>query len=263
MDKGSDKICGQLKRWADGCAASAALDRRFHRWRLIDRWIDRVLLVVLLALAALVCAMVIDSWRTTAGGRVDADPRDFDTLRTINPDVVAWLILDHTSIDHPVVQGRDNFAYLDKAFEGGYYAGGTLFLDADNAADLSDAYSIIHGHHMANGAMFGGLERFLKEKYARRHQTGTLLTPTRDYDLVFLGVEICDAYDSRVFAPGGEIPPEALEWLAAGKQSAGTVQVLALSTCTGDMNDDRTVVFWAMTDSRPHTKNHERKTKDD
>ena len=36
----------------------------------------------------------------------------FQDLRTINPDICAWVTLDYTGIDYPVVQGTDNFQYL-------------------------------------------------------------------------------------------------------------------------------------------------------
>ena len=32
----------------------------------------------------------------------------FEELRAINPDVCAWLTLDHTKIDYPILQGEDN-----------------------------------------------------------------------------------------------------------------------------------------------------------
>ena len=38
----------------------------------------------------------------------------FQELKAMNPDVCGWLTLDHTKIDYPVVQGTDNFEYLEK-----------------------------------------------------------------------------------------------------------------------------------------------------
>ena len=44
---------------------------------------------------------------------------DFDALRQINPDVVAWIRFDEPAvINYPVVQGSDNSEYLSKTFKG-------------------------------------------------------------------------------------------------------------------------------------------------
>ena len=261
------------------------LNEEFEGWRRLNRQIDRVLLIVLLVLLAIACAGLLGDWRTQSRGVVKADPRDFKTLLAINGDTVAWLMLEDTPIDHPVVQGKDNYEYLDKAFDGRFYAGGTLFLDAANDKTLSDSYNIIHGHHMAGRAMFSSLERFLEKDYFDSHQTGTLLTPKKEYDLRLLAAGVYDAYDGRVYAPGQELPLEAMRESkysvpgstggigrsvpgSTGKAEHGATgstgenghsasgstgaerQILALSTCSGEMNDNRIVVFWGMTERR-------------
>lgn len=51
-----------------------------------------------------------DSWRVLEGGDQLAKPTDsnsFAELMTINPDVCAWITVDGTNIDYPVVQGKD------------------------------------------------------------------------------------------------------------------------------------------------------------
>ena len=45
----------------------------------------------------------------------------FEELLGINPDVCAWVTLDNTAIDYPVVQGEDNNYYLKHSFEGELY----------------------------------------------------------------------------------------------------------------------------------------------
>ncbi len=43
---------------------------------------------------------------------------DWDGLRAINPDIVAWIYVPDTPINYPVVKGHDNEEYLHKAFDG-------------------------------------------------------------------------------------------------------------------------------------------------
>lgn len=57
----------------------------------------------------------------------------FDKLYEINEDIVAWLSLDGTNIDFPVVQGNDNLTYLNKDIYGDFALSGSVFLDYSNA----------------------------------------------------------------------------------------------------------------------------------
>ena len=81
-------------------------------------------------------------------------------LQAQNPDVCGWLTLDGTHIDYPVVQGADDLEYVNKAADGSFALSGAVFLSAANRADFSDAYNLLYGHHMENGAMFSDLTRF-------------------------------------------------------------------------------------------------------
>lgn len=227
--------------------------RQWKRWRRIDQWIDRTLLIFLLGALAIILALITGHIQLVAKGLGSGDAPDFENLCAINKDTVAWLSIEDTAIAHPVVQGKDNFEYLDKAFTGEFYVGGTLFLDAGNKRDFSDAYNIIYGHHMAGGAMFGDLDRFLEPEYLKTHQKGLLQTPEWDWDLQVLKAGNYNAYDGRVFSAGALLP------LSLRSEKGSKQKILALSTCTDEMNDDRTVVFFRM----EHRRTHERQQKND
>ena len=233
---------------------SNELNATFKKWLNINRKIDRVLLVVILLITIFVGAGLMDNLAFLEKGISCVEYHDFDELLRINPDTVAWLTVDKTNIDHPVVQGKDNFEYLTKDFYGKYYAGGTLFLDYENKKDFSDKYSIIHGHHMDRGAMFGDLTKFKDKKYFYRHKTGTLLTPTYDYDLKIVAVGEYNAYDDRIYLVGGKRPIRTIIDTALYRRKMDNMQnkILALSTCSGQMNDNRTVVFCEVKNQRKH-----------
>lgn len=244
----NNEVAGPEKTVMEVTAAPGQENRALRRWRSFSRWIDRTALVLLLMTAVLTGLALADDLRLSAAANA-VEYQGFRELLATNPDTVGWLRVEGAGVDHPVVQGQDNFEYLDRAFTGEFYEGGTLFLDAANEADFSDEYSIIHGHHMAGGAMFGYLEKYLDPDYAGQHSEGRLLTPSHEYDLLFAGACVCNAYDSGVFAPGSSVPEKAA---AICGVSTGNQRILALSTCTSDLSDDRTVVFWRMTGKREH-----------
>ena len=47
------------------------------------------------------------------GDTAEEQGPSFAELLRVNQDVKAWLTLDHTQIDYPVLQGEDNFAYIN------------------------------------------------------------------------------------------------------------------------------------------------------
>ena len=230
----------------------AELSREFRRWRRINAVIDRVIISVLLMLMVFTGSGFIDGCAFLGEGIRGTEYHSFAQLREINPDTAAWLTIDGTHIDHPVVRSRDNFDYLDRGFDGRFYAGGTLFLDMDNS-DLSDAYCIIHGHHMAGGAMFGDLERFLDEDFFERNGSGVILTPEYDYDIEVFAAGVFDAYDRKVYRAGKTFMYEYVEESVHNlREGSPYDHVLALSTCTDDMTDNRTVVFCGLVNRRKH-----------
>lgn len=106
---------------------------------------------------------------------------DFEALRAHNPDSVGWISIKDTAIDYPVVQGRDNEYYLDHLFSGAYGIAGSIFMEVTNAPDFSDRNTIIFGHHMKNGSMFAGLDKYRSQDYYEQHPSGALYTPAGDY----------------------------------------------------------------------------------
>lgn len=89
-------------------------------------------------------------------------------LAGINPDYIGWLTLVGTDISYPIVQ-RDNEYYLNHDFEQKVSSHGAIFLDS--SCDAESPVWLIHGHHMKDGTMFGGLKYFEKPDYLQEHTT--------------------------------------------------------------------------------------------
>ncbi len=85
---------------------------------------------------------------------------DFDGLRAINEDIVAWIQIPGIGVDYPVVQGKDNEHYLHYTFDGKANKAGSIFLDYRNRADFTDRKVILYGHNMKDGSMFSNLKKY-------------------------------------------------------------------------------------------------------
>ena len=101
---------------------------------------------------------------------------DFDELAKINPDVVAWIKLDDSTINYPVVHGNDNQYYLEHLFDGTANHHGTVFVDAYNSPDFTDQNTAMYAHHMNDGTMFADLEKYKDPDWARTHSVIRLYT---------------------------------------------------------------------------------------
>lgn len=96
--------------------------------------------------------------------RMDAK---FAALLERNPDLVGWLAIDGINVDDPIVQADDNTYYLHRNFDQADSKSGSLFMDYRNRAAAEDRHTIIYGHRMKDGSMFGRLNRFTEEDFFR------------------------------------------------------------------------------------------------
>lgn len=184
-----------------------------------------------------------------------ADPDDNPTLaelQQINPDCCAWLTVDDTHIDYPVLQGETDMDYINTDVYGEFSLSGSIFLDSRNNPDFSDAYSLVYGHHMDNGAMFGDIVEFVNADYFDSHVTGRLYLPHATYDITLFACVQTDAYDSVIYNPTGQPDGDIGELLDYIRETAvqsrdigvrDTDQVIGLSTCAEAVTNGRVVVF--------------------
>jgi len=85
---------------------------------------------------------------------------DFTPLWNLNPDIHAWIEIKGTKVDYPVLQNPYNDKkYLTTAYDGSWYIGGALFTQSEfNSTDFNDPVTVIYGHTMRAGTLFGQLQ---------------------------------------------------------------------------------------------------------
>lgn len=186
----------------------------------------------------------------------------FEELLAINTDVRAWVTIDDTNIDYPVLQGDNNLSYINTDVYGNFALSGSIFLDSRNDENFNDTYSLLYGHYMEKDKMFGNLAEFKDKDYFEEHQTGTLILPDKVYNLKVYAVLLVDSSDDMIFDPTqwqGENINNLIEFannnalnmnndvLKNIEQSEySNLQILALTTCSDEYTEARTVVLTVM-----------------
>ena len=84
----------------------------------------------------------------------------FESLRASNKDFKAWLAVPGANISLPVVQTTNNDKYLNTGFNGKWLSGGTVFIDYLNKSPFSDMNTVLYGHNMRDGSMFGLIKNY-------------------------------------------------------------------------------------------------------
>ncbi len=87
---------------------------------------------------------------------------DFSKLLSENDDTVAWIQVNGTNINYPVVQTNNNDYYLTRAFDKTWNDAGWVFMDYRNDPESFDSNTILYAHSRLDKTMFGSLKNILK-----------------------------------------------------------------------------------------------------
>ena len=90
---------------------------------------------------------------------------NFEDLKAQNKDTVAFIKVNGTNINYPVVQTTDNSFYLNHSFDKNYNSAGWVFLDYRNDINNLNDNTIIYAHSMLNNTMFGSLKNILNNNW--------------------------------------------------------------------------------------------------
>lgn len=225
----------------------------------IDRLIDRIVFIVSL-LFLLICFYAMYDAAMTYYNANDTSilkykptgSRDASKLEKLSKDAVAWIKVDNTNIDYPIMQGKDNSEYLNKNPQGEYSLSGSIFLDCNCDGNFKDDYSLLYGHHMDYGVMFGALDEYIKPNYFKTHQYGKLITKKGDeYNITFFASVKANATEKIIFDTVNVNNVKLLDYLKRNalifKQPYDKkLHIIALSTCQSAENIERMIVIGFM-----------------
>lgn len=223
----------------------------------LDDVLDRILALAFTVLLLVGIYFIYDTafiYYHASSARVEfyrpgTNSSELEGVRPFTDDYAAWLKIDDTKIDFPVMQGETNSKYLNMDPYGDYLLAGSIFLDFRNARDFSDSYSLIYGHHMANGVMFGALDSFYDKEYFYKHLKGSLTTEKTEYTLRVFALLTVEVNEDRLFDPqGSEVAIQVARENSVYYMDPENDHVIALSTCKDPGSTTRTVVLATITE---------------
>lgn len=190
----------------------------------------------------------------------------FEELLAINPDVRAWVTLDNTNIDHPILMGKTNLTYINKDVYGDFALAGSIFMDTRSDGFFQDPYSLVYGHDMVESRMFGDLSLYKNKSFFDENRTGILILPDRSYSLKIYAVLVMPSSDDMIFDPENHkeglselieytqenalyLHPEMTEKMK--EEADKGLQILSLTTCSAEFTDARTIILAVMEPSIP------------
>jgi len=171
---------------------------------------------------------------------------DFEALWETNPDIKAWIYLEEANISYPVVQGETNEEYLYTSVKGTANSGGSIFMDSYNSADFSDPHTIVYGHNMKNGSMFGSLKKLGDQKFIDKIALPVcfwIITPEKAcrYDVISVRTVDISGDTYTLFSGQGDVVAEYINTRARTsivkldhRTYTEEDKIVTLSTCTGD-----------------------------
>lgn len=174
----------------------------------IDRWLLLIILVVAAVAVFLWKAPIEWPWETgqedlsgyidrteeeTSAQEVEApetaeassyvSPVDFEELQKVNKDIYAWLEIPGTNVSYPILQHpTEDEYYLRRNYKGEDDKEGCLFTECSyNDGNMGDRMTVIYGHNMKNGEMFGLLqELYSGEDALQQYGEAVIYLPDRE-----------------------------------------------------------------------------------
>lgn len=170
------------------------------------------------------------------------NPINFQELNAINEEIIGWIRIGALDLSYPVAQAADNDYYLHRTFERVDNFAGCIFLNCDNTRYFTDQNTIIYGHNMKNGSMFGTLKKFEESEVYSKNPYFWIFTPEFIYQYRIFSCSVVnkigDPYRIRFTTDDFQnfINQSMANSMVdnSGIQVTTDDRIVTLSTCTGD-----------------------------
>lgn len=200
---------------------------------------------------------------TTDDGE-EKQKQNWEALKKINKEIVAWITLDGTKIDYPVLEHKGDNAssqyYLWRNYKKQTNGHGSVFIDYRSTKSVKSKNVVLHGHNMPDGSMFHSLMEYGDLKgdleYYKKHPIITFNTPEEDAQYKIISVfKTSTLYDHGEFfnyMQGSFLSDAEFMNFVYNVRIRSLIncpvmvneddQLLTLSTCSYEFSNFRTVV---------------------
>ena len=182
-----------------------------------------------------------------------------EELQKENSDIIAWLQIEDSNINYPILQTTDNSYYMTHNYKKEYSIDGSLFLDKDYDWSIPSSNLLIYGHNnRGSKEMFVDLLKYKDEEFYNKHKTIRFTTNEEDAEYEIIAVFLSRVYyksETNVFRYyyfiNANTEEEFNKYIEESKKASlynieATAkygdQLLTLSTCEFSQEDGRFAV---------------------
>ena len=165
----------------------------------------------------------------------------------------------------------DNLTYVNTDVYGDFALAGSIFLDSRCDRTFHEKYALLYGHHMDNSKMFGDLDLYEDQAFFEENISGMLILPDRAYELETFAFLKVPASEDAIFSPqqwqtdtDGLLEFVQKEAVYIREDVMGRIgttedlsQILAMSTCSSEYTDARTILLAVMKPYAPQEESGE------
>lgn len=191
-------------------------------------------------------------------------PIDFEELWAVNSDVYAYIEIPRTKVSYPILQSVDGSVdYLNTTLEKAEGLPGSIYTENVNSRDFHENNTVIYGHDMNDGSMFGSLHDYDDETFFRENSEILIYLPDEAIKYhVYAAVVFDDRYipksynfdtleDRTRFIEDiknfGQQPAYFNEEFAPTDRDS----MITLSTCISDQPSNRWLIIGVRDDEEP------------
>lgn len=172
---------------------------------------------------------------------------DFNSLKKQNSDTFAWIKVNNTNIEYPIVKAKDNEFYLNHSFDKSSNGAGWIFADYRNKFDGTDKNIVVYGHNRKDKSMFGSLRNVLNPDWYNNKKNYDITFITQNQNCIYKVFSVYqipkESYYIRTeFSSDDEFEKFLKTLTSRSIKNFGTYvckrdRILTLSTCAGNDND--------------------------
>lgn len=190
-------------------------------------------------------------------------PVNFEELQAVNPDIYAWIQIEGTNINYPIVQSpEDDGYYLMRTVDRSEGYPGSIYTEKINKKDFTDFNTLIYGHDMADGSMFQNLHNYSDAQYMEEHPKVVIYTPEKmlTYE-IFAAVVYDDRHIMNTFNFHFESERQRfLDSIYSARDMSNVIReevpvdensrMITMSTCMTGQDNKRLIVGAVLTDEK-------------